>query len=101
MTVHRYSRQAERDIDDVLDYFIRKRLVDVGRKMLDLIEKACRSQAEMPFTGTPCDHLKPNLRCTVAGPYSVYYYPKDDGIDVARILHGSRNIVPDMIPDET
>jgi toxin ParE1/3/4 len=101
MIRHRYSRRAEQDLDDILDYFIGKRIPDVGRSLLDAVEATSKRMASQPFIGTPCDDLRTGLRCASAGSYLVYFFPRDDGIEVVRVLYKTRDVQPDMFPEES
>jgi toxin ParE1/3/4 len=42
--------------------------------------------------GTARNELKVGLRCQPIGNYLIFYFPIEDGVDIVRVLHGSRNI---------
>jgi toxin ParE1/3/4 len=42
--------------------------------------------------GRTRDELAAELRSFPVGRYVVFYMPLDDGVDVIRVLHGSRDI---------
>lgn len=42
--------------------------------------------------GRSREELAPGLRSLAFGRYVVFYMPLPDGIDVVRVLHGSRDI---------
>ena len=52
--------------------------------------------ADQPFMGRAADHLLPGLRSFPSGEYLVFYRPDDDGVSVVRILHGARQITPEL-----
>ncbi len=60
-------------------------------RLLDQIEEACALLATHPHAGKQRDDLAPGLRVYPVGNYLVFYVPRDDGIAVARILHGARD----------
>jgi toxin ParE1/3/4 len=62
------------------------------------IERKIQHYAELPLTGILRDDLAAALRCFPVQRYLVFYRPAadGDGIEIARILHGSRNITPDL-----
>jgi len=42
--------------------------------------------------GTGRSELKSDLRSHPVGNYVVFYFPLENGVDVVRVLHRSRNI---------
>lgn len=42
--------------------------------------------------GKSYDYLSPALRGFVVDDYLVFYYPREDGIDVTRVVSGLRDI---------
>ena len=42
--------------------------------------------------GSERPELAPALRCFVIGSYLIFYRPQPDGIQVIRVLHGSRDL---------
>jgi toxin ParE1/3/4 len=42
--------------------------------------------------GVRRSHLAPNLRMFPVYEYLIFYRPIDDGVEIARVLHGRRNI---------
>jgi toxin ParE1/3/4 len=60
-------------------------------RLLDRIEQACVLLATHPHAGNQRDDLAPGLRFYPVGNYLIFYVPRDDGIAVAKILHGARD----------
>ena len=60
-------------------------------RLLDRIEQVCALLATHPHAGKQRDDLAPGLRFYPVGNHLVFYVPCDDGIAVARILHGARD----------
>jgi toxin ParE1/3/4 len=48
--------------------------------------------ADFPQIGTRRDELKAGLRSQPVGNYLIFYFPLEDGIDIVRVLHGSRDV---------
>jgi toxin ParE1/3/4 len=46
------------------------------------------------------DELAPGLRSFPAGRYVIFYLPLTDGVDIVRVLHGSRDIETVFAADE-
>jgi len=60
--------------------------------LLERFSRAFGLLATQPFLGELRDDLRPGLRTFVVSPYVIFYYPVDDGIEVAGVVHGARNI---------
>jgi len=69
---------------------------DLGNKFLLLADK--------PDLGRERQELMLNLRAFPHKKYIVFYFPTEDGIEIFRVLHGSRDIetvFDNMMPDES
>src|SRR4051795_10029538 len=82
---------AENDLTEIADYIASDSPSAAGR-LLDRIQDRCQSLAEMPETGVPREELAPGLRSAAIGRYVVFYRPRDENIQIIRVLHGSRDI---------
>ena len=57
------------------------------------IREKCVFLAGNPEIGERRPEFKTGeFRCSVVGSYVIYYRPIDDGIEIARVLHGARDI---------
>jgi toxin ParE1/3/4 len=83
--------QAESDLEDIWWYIAQDSPQNADR-FLDRIEERCRALADFPTIGRCRDDLKPGLRSQPVGNYLIFYFPLDDGIDVIRVLQGSRDV---------
>lgn len=61
---------------------------------IDSIDAMLIKLAEHPLLGRARPELTPKLRSFPFGRYIVFYEPTADGIDVLRVLHGSRDSSP-------
>jgi toxin ParE1/3/4 len=84
------SARAETDLIEIWTSIAGDDPVAADR-LLDRIEQACALLVAHPHAGTQRDDLAPGLRFYPVGNYLVFYVPRDDGIAVARILHGARD----------
>lgn len=91
--------RAELDLIDIWHYIATESSPERADGVYDRIEQAIKTLAEYPGMGRSRDELLPDLRSYPVGRYVVYFFPLDDGIRVARILHGSRDI-PAIFEDE-
>ena len=88
--VLRRPRAAE-DIAAVWD-FIADDNPDAADHWVDQLDTQLRLLATQPLMGRARDELAPGIRSFPFGRYLVFYLPIGDGIDVVRILHGTRDV---------
>ena len=63
------------------------RAVSFVRELRD----TCQRLADLPMQGMACPQYRPQgVRSFVHRPYIIFYRPRPNGIDVARILHSAR-----------
>ena len=60
--------------------------------MTDRITDAGRRLAKWPYLGPAREDLRPELRYFVIAPYLLFYRIIPDGVEIVRILHGSRDL---------
>jgi toxin ParE1/3/4 len=85
------SRQADADLDDILDYSIAAHGRDTAEAYLRTLNAALAWLAERPRLGAPRDDLKEGLRSLTAGEHRIYYRFDGDTVLVARVLHKARD----------
>ncbi len=61
-------------------------------KLLNEIDAASKMLARNPKTGRERPELAPRLRSFPVGRYILIYRPIDEGVELVRVLHGSRDI---------
>lgn len=83
--------QAENDLDEIWWYIAQDNPSNADR-FLDQIQERFLALADFPKMGTGRDDLKAGLRSHPVGNYLIFYLPLPDGIEVVRVLHGSRDI---------
>jgi toxin ParE1/3/4 len=83
--------RAQRDLDEIWDY-IAQESVAAANRLIDTIVATCHRLASQPEMGRLRPELAPNLRSFPVRNYVTFYRPTQDGIEVARVLHGSRDI---------
>lgn len=82
---------AELDLLEIWDY-IADDSMDRADEFLDRIEEKLQRLACNPGLGRKRDELLPGLQSFPIGNYVVFYREIKDGIDVIRVLRGSRDI---------
>ena len=67
---------------------------------MDRLDEEYRLLATQPMMGRARDELASGVRSFPFGRYVVFYAPLDDGIDIVRVLHGSRDIDAIFNPEQ-
>nr|RNJ69438.1 MAG: type II toxin-antitoxin system RelE/ParE family toxin [Leptolyngbya sp. IPPAS B-1204] len=82
---------AETDLDEIWDYIAEdspERAANFLRKLYTKMQILVAS----PNIGRKRDELAPGLRSFPYGNYVIFYVPTENGIDVVRVLQGSRDV---------
>ena len=82
---------AESDLDEIWWYIAQDSPYHADR-FLDYIQEKCLALASHPKMGARRNALKAGLRSQPVGDYLIFYFPLDNGIDIVRVLHGSRDM---------
>ena len=90
-------RTVRRTAQSRLDYleiwlYIAERNYDAADKLIATFDQKLALLADFPGVGQARDDLIPGLRSLPVGSYLIFYRPRDDGIDLVRVVHGSRNL---------
>ena len=87
------------DFNQIIDY-----LADVaGPRRAPTMRSDCARPvnlaADSPGIGAPRPHFGTETRITIVKPYVIFYDggPHSESVHVLRILHGHRNITPELI----
>jgi toxin ParE1/3/4 len=83
--------EAENDLEEIW-WFIAQDSPDNADRFLDRIQESCLALANFPKLGVSREELKTDLRSQPVGNYLIFYFPPEDGIDIIRVLHGSRDM---------
>ena len=88
---------ASRDIDEIVEHYLREAGSEVAFGFIDALEQACAHLAGHPATGS-LHHAHelnlPGLRYWPLEryPYCIFYIDRVDFVDVWRVLHTRRDI---------
>ena len=85
------SELAEADLTDVWG-FIAQDNTEAADRLIDEIYEKCQFLAGTPKAGRQRPDLDPSIRSFAAGNYVIFYRDSTKGIEVARVLHGHRDI---------
>ena len=100
MTRVTLSRAAAADLEAIDDYTIEHFGIEPAIRATERFRETFQALTEMPRSGQLRKEISPPGReyryRTVLGSFVVVYEPADDGIRVARIIHGARNLVAEL-----
>lgn len=82
---------AEADLDEIWN-FVANDSVAAADRLIDTIVAKCQILAGHPEMGQARPELAPRLRSFSVGNYVVFFRPIEDGIEVARVIHGARDV---------
>jgi toxin ParE1/3/4 len=93
MNQYRVSDAARSDLDEIWSYIAQDN-VDAADRFLRAIVSRFPKLAAMPQIGRPREELSPRLRSFPVGRYIIFYRPMENGVEIARVLHGARDFPP-------
>lgn len=85
------SKLAVSDLEDIWNY-ISEYNPDAANAMLRGLAKTFRLLSENAEIGRNRPELFVNLRSLPHKNYVIFYFPSEDGVEIYRVLHGSRDI---------
>jgi toxin ParE1/3/4 len=86
--------RADQATEDLVGIWTYVALDDVRAAdgLIDRIGARSERLARFPKSGRARDELLPELRSVAVGAYVIFYREVDDGIEILRVLHGSRDV---------
>ena len=91
MSEYSLDEQAEQDLDEIW-LTIAEDSPDAADRMIDRLTDSFVLLAGQPLIGRERPELAPNLHSFSVGSYVIFYRPTTAGVDIARVLHGLRDI---------
>jgi toxin ParE1/3/4 len=91
---YRISRAAQQDLDAIWCYIGSSDLAAADR-WVDNLEERFHVLARQPHAGKARPDLAPEVRFLPVGNYLIFYRPAEDGVEIIRIVHGSRDYGPE------
>jgi toxin ParE1/3/4 len=91
MSSYSFSDDAIQDLDEICEYIARNN-PSAASKLFDRIRERCKVVAGFPNMGKSYSKLSRGLRGFIVDDYIVFYYSREDGIDVARVVSGYRDL---------
>jgi toxin ParE1/3/4 len=91
MSRYRLAKLAQRDLAEIRAYIAADKPAAADRQ-IEKFADVFQLLAKQPLMGEERSDLRPNLRLLSVGTYVVCFYPMSDGVQIARILEGHRDI---------
>jgi toxin ParE1/3/4 len=85
-----FSPVSRRDLSGIFDHIATDNPT-AAKGFVRRIKETCRRLSRFPYTGTLREDLAPEVRCLPVGSYLVFYRRVEHGVEVIRVLHGSRD----------
>ena len=90
MKQHIISPEANKDLEEIIDYFS-SRNIEAGERFIDEFNKKCRYLANFPNMGRSYSDIKDYLRGISLNGYIIFYRVTDIGIEILRVVSGYRD----------
>ena len=87
MAIYNLSSKAADDLDGIYEYTILHFGLEQARVYLLGLHERFQMFAEQPTHGRKADELAPGLRRFEYQSHMVFYIPKDNGVQIVRVLH--------------
>ena len=87
-----YSPEADDDLESIVDYIARDK-PQAARDWLAKLRTTCETIATQPGVGEERKGFGiPGCKSFSIGQYVVFFRPIENGIEVSRVIHGSRDL---------
>jgi len=90
MATARFTPLARSDLKEIRDFIARDK-PNVTSQYLTMLKQKCELLANSPGLGTQRDEYCGLYKFPIDS-YLIFYRPSPTGIDIIRVLHGSRDI---------
>lgn len=91
--------RAVSDLADIWDY-IADDSEERADAFIETIDGKLKTLAGSPKIGRTRDELMKGIRSWSIGRYVVFYFPLENGVEIIRVLHGSRDIASVFFEDD-
>ncbi len=87
-----HSEQARLDLLAIWSY-VAEDNPNAADKLLDVIDEKCNLLGENPKLGQAKPDISPQMRYFPVKNYLILYQEQPSGVEIVRVLHGSRDLV--------
>jgi len=95
VSLFRVSCAAQSDLDEIWCY-VGSFDVRAADRSLEAVERQFKVLAMQPQVGQARLDLAAELRFLPVGNYLIFYRPIEDGVEIARVIHGARDYGPEF-----
>ena len=98
----KFSSLALTDIKGTWQY-LSEQGEEIAKKLIRAITEKCEFLSRNPKVGRERNDLLVNLRLFPFKNYNIFYFPIENGVEIYRVLHSSRDIIQvfDDVIDDT
>jgi len=87
-----FSEFVTDDLDKAWLY-LSEAVPEAADRWIDEINEVCELIAANPYVGSARNEIKVDLRLFPHKNYNIFYFPAENGVEIYRILHSSRDNV--------
>jgi toxin ParE1/3/4 len=91
------TNPAEADVAEIAVYLTENAGLQVAERYLREFDAAYDRLEKFPATGSPRPAFGRNTRVVLVDPYVIFYDYLDDIVTIVRVLHGRRDITPELV----
>jgi toxin ParE1/3/4 len=85
------SAEAEADLEEIGDFIAQDNPVR-AEKFIDEIRVRFEEISRMPLAYVARPEIDPGVRACLHGHYVIFFYVTNTTVEIARVLHGTRNL---------
>lgn len=87
-----YAPEAETDVYSIAKHIAEEGDLAAAYRFLENVDETTQLIATQPEMGRRREELAPRLRSFPVGPFVLFYRATKGGIEIARVLRGSRDL---------
>jgi toxin ParE1/3/4 len=87
-----WAPRAKQDLREVWRYYEHVASPEIADRVLRDIGRAGEKLREQALMWRARDDIMPGLRSVLVHPYVIFYRLTDAGVEIARVIHGRRNL---------
>jgi toxin ParE1/3/4 len=88
-----WSRRAKLDLLEMWAYLAARESDEIADAQVGKLQRLGQSLERGTIRGRPRDELRPGLRSLLSPPYLIFFAVSNDVVEIARVIHGSRNLL--------
>ncbi len=91
MSHYQLSEPAERDLERIAEYLCEHSIHSVSKYRRRFVSRF-ELLAKFPLQSAVDPRLEGVTRMALAKPYQIFYVPMEDGVEILRVIHSSRDL---------